>query len=111
MTEDELKQFLANEKDAIAAAIRAKAIEAMTDSVRWQLPQSVTKAVGEFFEEEIVPEVKKSLADQKGPIVEAAIKAASEIGDLVAAQMVKQAVESMTGYRSGDVIKALMGVR
>lgn len=111
MTEDELKQFLLDEKDAIAAAVRARAIDAMTSSVQWQLPQSVTKAVGEFFEEEIVPEVKKALADQKGPIVEAAIKAASEIGDKVAVTLVEKAVESMTGYRSGEVIKALMGVR
>lgn len=111
MTEEQLLKMLADEKDEIAAAVRKKAVEAMTASLSWQLPQSVTKAVTEFFEAEIVPEIKAHLADQKGPIVDASIKAASEIGDLVAAQMVKQAVESMTGYRSSEVIKALMGVR
>lgn len=111
MTEDQLSQMLKDYKDEIAASVRNKAIEAMTASLGYQLPQSVTQAVKEFFEAEIVPEIKAHLEDQKGPIVEASIKAASEIGDKVAELLVKQAVESMTGYRSGEVIKALMGVR
>lgn len=111
MTEDQLSQMLADHKDEIAASVRKKAIEAMTASLSYQLPQSVTQAVREFFETEIVPEIKAHLEDQKGAIVEASIKAASEIGDKVAELLVKQAVESMTGYRSGEVVKALMGVR
>ena len=111
MTEEELHNFLVTEKDAIAAAVRDRAIAAMTESIRWQMPQSVTAAVAEFFEAEIVPEVKKALSDQKGPIVEASIKAAAVIGDKGAEALVEKAVESMTGYRSSEVIKALMGVR
>lgn len=111
MTEEDLHQFPAAEKDAIAKAVRDRAIAAMTESIRWQMPQSVTQAVGEFFEAEIVPEIKKHLADQKGPIVEASIKAAAVIGDKIAEAMVEKAVESMSGYRSSEVLKALMGVR
>lgn len=111
MTEEDLHNFLAAEKDSIAQAIKEKAIAAMTESIRWQIPQSVTQAVAEFFDAEIVPEIKKHLADQKGPIVEASIKAAAVIGDKVAEAMVEKAVETMSGYRSGEVLKALMGVR
>ena len=111
MTEEELHSFLVTEKDAIAAAVRDRAIAAMTQSIQWQMPQSVTAAVADFFEAEIVPEIKKHLADQKGPIIEGSIKAAAAIGDKVAEAMVEKAVESMTGYRSSEVLKALMGVR
>ena len=111
MTEEQLLAFLQDNKDDIAASVKAKAIEAMTQDLKWRLPDAVTKAVAAFFEAEIVPEIQKHLADQKGPIVAASIKAASQIGDKVAEALVEKAVESMSGYRSGEVIKALMGVR
>ena len=111
MTEEQLLAFLEDSKAEIAASVKDRAIDAMTRSLEYQLPQSVTKAVADFFEAEIVPEIQKHLADQKGPIVAASIKAASQIGDRVAEALVEKAVESMSGYRSGEVIKALMGVR
>ena len=111
MTEDDLKKFLEENADDIKASVKSRTIEAMTRHIEYSLPAGVRDAVSTFVTDEIVPEVKKHLADQKGPIVEAACKAASEIGDKVAEMMVKQAVDSMTGYRGGEVLKALMGVR
>lgn len=111
MTEEQLLAFLEDSKAEIAASVKDRAIAAMTRSLEYQLPHSVTKAVADFFEAEIVPEIQKHLADQKGPIVAASIKAASQIGDKVAEALVEKAVESMSSYRSGEVIKALMGVR
>ena len=111
MTEQELMQFLDDNRADIAASIKEKAVEAMTSSIRYQMPAAVTEAVATFFKDEIVPEIIASLKDQKGPIISASVKAAAAIGDAVAEKMVAQAVESMTGYRSGEVLKALMGVR
>ena len=111
MTEDDLKAFLADNAVDIQQAVKAATIKAMTQHLEWSLPNGVRDVVAKFIEDEIVPEVKAHLAAQKGPIVEAACKAASEIGDKVAVLLVEKATEAMTGYRSGDVIKALMGVR
>lgn len=111
MTEEDLKKFLEENSADIQQAVKARTIDAMTSHLEYSLPPTIRNTVAEFIETEIVPELKRHLADQKGPIVEASCKAASEIGDKVAEMMVKQAVESMTGYRSGDVLKALMGVR
>lgn len=111
MTEADMLKFLEENKADIAADIRKKTVDAMTESIKWQLPDSVRKAVLEFFEAEIIPEIKKSLAAEKGPIITASIKASAEVGDLVAKAIMEKAVESMTGYRSSEVIKALFGVR
>lgn len=111
MTEAELLQFLQENKDDIVKSVKAKAIEAMTDQVRWNLTTTVQETVTEFVKDEVIPAIKAHLQEQKGPIIAAAVKAASEIGDKVAEKMVTTAVESLTGYRGGDVIKALMGVR
>ena len=110
MTDDELRQFLETNKEEIAQSVKAKTIEALTRNLEWSLPDTVRKTVAEFVEAEIVPELKAHLKSNKGPMVEATIKAASQIGDKVAEKMVETAIESMTGYRSGDVLKALMGV-
>ena len=111
MTEEDLKTFLEENKIDIQIAVKAATIKAITQNLEYSLPSGVREIVAKFIEEEIVPEVKAHLATQKGPIVEAACKAASEIGDKVAVLLVEKATEAMTGYRSGEVIKALMGVR
>lgn len=111
MTEDQLKAFLAENQADIAQAVKEKTIAAMTESLRYNLPGFVREAVEQFFKDDVLPELKKHLQDQKGPIIAASVKASAEIGDKVAELLVKQAVESMTGYRSGEVVKALMGVR
>ena len=84
MTEDEMLKFLQENKADIAASVKARAVDAMTQSLQWQLPSAVQAAVSEFFTAEIIPELVKSLSDQKGPIIEAAVKASTEIGDAVA---------------------------
>jgi len=111
MNENDLRKFLEENSADIQKAVKAKAIEALTEGIRWQIPHECQAVVSEFIKAEIVPEIRKHLEDQKGPMVEAAIKASAEIGDAVAKKMVETAVESMTGYRSSEVLKALMGVR
>ena len=110
MTEDDLNSFLNENREDIMRSVKAKAIERITESMKYTLPSMVGETVTEFFRDEIVPEIKAHLAAEKGPIVAASIKAAAEIGDAVAKKMVETAVESMSGYRSGDVLRALMGV-
>lgn len=111
MTEQELLQFMQDNKDDIVRSVKAKAIEAMTDQVRWSLSAAVQEVVNGFVAEEVIPALKAHLQEHKGPIIAATIKAASEIGDKVSEKLITTAVESMTGYRGGEVIKALMGVR
>ena len=111
MNESDLHKFLEENKDDIAKSIKEKAVSAMTESLRWQLPGAVQEAVSQFFKDEIIPELIEHLKDQKGPIIEAAITASAEIGETVSKLLIKTAVDRMTGYAASDVIKALMGVR
>ena len=111
MDERELLQFLQDNKEDIIRSVKVKAIDAMTEQVRWGLSQAVQEVVNGFVAEEVIPALKAHLQDNKGPIIAAAIRAASEIGDKVSEKLITTAVESMTGYRGGEVIKALMGVR
>lgn len=111
MTQDELTKFLADNKDAFLEATRKAVLEKVQESVRWSLPDSVQNAVSTFLKDEIVPEITKILADQRGPIIEAAKKSAVALGNALAEKMMEQAVKSLDGYRCEEVFKALLGVK
>lgn len=47
-------------------------IESVTQKLRWEVPESINKAVKEFVEEEVVPEIRAALLEDKDEIVNAA---------------------------------------
>ena len=111
MTEQELTEFMTENAPQLKKAVAERMIAQLAENYRWSMPDVLNTLVKEFMDKEIVPDVKKYLADNKGPILEAVIKSCSTIGDEVSKVMLKQAMEQLQGYRGGEVIKAIFGVR
>lgn len=109
MTPEDLSKSLDDNRADVMAAAKTAILNKITQSVQWSLPDVMHKQVHDFMTAEIAPEVAKQLADQKGAIMEATAKAASEIGDALAKAMVKQAAESMVGYKGREIFKSLFG--
>ena len=111
MTEADLKEFLEENKAEIQSTIKARVIDRILEQHRWDITGQIAKVVDEFVSTEIVPEVKKHLADNKGPILEAAIAGASTIGDTLAKALVEQAAKRLdaNSYQFRDITKALFG--
>lgn len=109
MTEDDLKEFLDENKESIKNAVRAKMIESLLADHRWEISAEISKVVEDFVSTEIVPEVRKYLADNKGPILQAAIAGAAEIGDTLAKAIVTRTAERLKAdsYQFRSVMKAL----
>lgn len=109
MTDDDLKEFLEENRESIKAAVKAKMIDSLLAEHRWDISSEIKKAVEAFVAAEVVPEVKKYLADNKGPILQAAVAGAAEIGDTLAKAIAKQTAERLdpNGYRFRQVLKAL----
>ena len=110
MTEGELTKFLEENADAIKEASRAAIIEKIQDTLKWSLPDTISNEIQAFFKKEIAPEVAKYLADQKGPILEAAKQSAVELSEALSKEMLKRCAENMNGYRAEQVMKALLGI-
>lgn len=110
MTEDDLKKFLDENKDAVLAASRTAILEKIKDSMKWSLPDSVHQTVNEFLAKEIAPEVGKMLMDQKGAILDAARKSAAALSDELAKRMMEKVTKELDGHRAQEVFKALLGV-
>lgn len=110
MTEDDLTKFLAENKEAVLDATRKAVLSRIEESVKWSMPDTIHRMVEQFLTNEIAPEVAKLLADQKGPIVEAAKKTAVALTDELAKRMMETVVKNLDGYRAERVFKALLGV-
>lgn len=109
MTEDDLKQFLDTNKTEIQRAVKEKMITSLLEQNRWEISGEIARAVQEFVAAEIVPEVKKYLADNKGPILEAAIAGAAQIGDTISKAIVERTAKKLKAdsYEFRAVLKTL----
>jgi hypothetical protein len=109
MTEDDLKQFLEDNKTEIQAEIKRRTIDKLLADHRWEITSKISAIVDEFVASEIVPMVKAHLTAQKGPIIEAAIKGAAGIGDMLAQSLVERATKKLApnSYEARAVLKSL----
>lgn len=109
MTEEDLKQFLEDNADAIKAQVKQKMIDGLLAEHRWSMSSQISEIVNEFVRDEIAPAVKEHLQSEKGPIIEAAIKSASGIGDLLAKSLIERAAKNLNGdsYSFRQTLKAV----
>lgn len=109
MTPEDLAAFLDESKEEIQRAVKEKVIAGLLESHRWQITDEIGKVVREFVDKEIVPEVKKYLQDQKGPILEAALVGAAKIGADLSKAIAERSAKNLTSdsYQFRSVMKAL----
>ena len=109
MTEEDLKQFLEDNKEAIQSQVRQKMIDSLLAEHRWSISSQISDIVNEFVKAEIAPAVKEHLQSEKGEIIAAAVKSASGIGDLLAKALVERAAKNINGdtYNFRDTLKAI----
>jgi hypothetical protein len=110
MTEEDLKEFLDANKADIQEQVRKTMIERLLTSHQWEISSQIATVVKEFVAAEIVPEVKAFLADNKGPLVEAACKGAAEMGDALSQAIVERTAKKLKAdsYEFRQVMKALL---
>jgi hypothetical protein len=109
MTADELQTFLDDNKAEIQQAVKAKMIDRLLATHQWEITTQVSTIVNEFVTAEVAPEVRKFLADNKGPIIEAACAGAANIGDALAKALIANTAKNLDAdsYKFRAVMKAL----
>ncbi|GGB00085.1 hypothetical protein GCM10011491_30430 [Brucella endophytica] len=99
MTEEDLKQFLAENAADIQAQVRQRLIEGLLTNHSWTMRDQIGEVVADFMKTEIIPEVRTYLSGEKSAILEAAIKGASKVSDMLAEAMVAQAAKNLSANR------------
>lgn len=109
MTEEDLKQFLDENAEAIKETVKEKMISSLLAEHRWTISSQIDGIVNEFIKTEIAPAVKEHLQSEKSAILAGAIKASADIGDLLAKALVEQAAKNIQGgsYNFRNTLKAI----
>ncbi|MEQ8823792.1 MAG: hypothetical protein RIC14_05415 [Filomicrobium sp.] len=111
MTEAELKEFLEESKNDIQAAVKQAAIERLLEQHRWDITDQISKAVSEFVAADIIPEVQKELASQKGVIVDTLIASFATLSDDLAKGLTKDTAKCVSDdWQRKKIIKALFDI-
>jgi hypothetical protein len=101
--------ILEKNKAAVREAVRDTMLESVKRQFQWELPDTVRKAVTEFVNDEIVPEIKAELMANKAAFVEAGTEiargAAAEIAKAFQEQIAKNLTQS---WNIRKVVEALV---
>ncbi|NCC53535.1 MAG: hypothetical protein EOM20_20310 [Spartobacteria bacterium] len=110
INENILLEALEENRENIKAHVRQVILDGITRQFQWELPDVIKKEVAAFMAEEIAPEIRKQLIEDKEAIVDAAAQAVQGIAVEVGKSLQKTASESLTSsYKSRDIVKALFG--
>lgn len=109
MTEEDLKEFLEDNKADIQAQVKQRLIDGLLANHSWTMRETISEIVAEFMKTEIVPAVREHLASEKGAIMEAAISSASHIGEMLSKALVEKASKNISGdsYQFRNTLKGI----
>lgn len=110
MTEEDLKKFLEDNKAEVQSQVKQRLIEGLLINHQWTMRDQIGETVSDFMKTEIMPEVKAYLSSEKSAILEAAVKAAAEIGDMLSKQLVAQAAKNInekSSYQFKSIAEAI----
>ena len=106
----DVQSLLDESRGQVVAAIVEDAKGRLSWTVGNQIAEQVQPIVKQFVADEILPELRVQLLEQKAVIVEAAAQAAVVIGESVAKALVAQAVSNATdSYKRGKIMDAIFG--
>jgi hypothetical protein len=111
MTEADLRDFLNDNKDAIQAEVKKRAIERLLEDHKWDISGQVSKAVNDFVAADIIPVVAAELATQKGAIISAVVASMADLSDTLAKGLAADAAKNIaTEYERKKIIKAIWNI-
>jgi hypothetical protein len=108
LTDKDIKDIFDNTKKDILLEVSAHLKEKMVEQMEYAAGEKTKKAVNEFFDTEILPEVKKNLLANKQAILEELNKSTATIATEMVKQLTAKAVTNLTGYRGTEILKRLV---
>ena len=105
---ESLKEIVDGAKTEIKAQLVAQVKSSLADACHWQLSQAVKAEVETFVAAEIVPELRKQLLDEKGTILEAAVRVAQATGAELENALIKEMTENLgQSWKRHEMMKTL----
>ena len=107
-TEEEIAKILDDAKDELRANLVEDMKNQMKSSVEYTLGAELRKVVAEYVKDEIVPDLKARLIDDKPIILKAAINSANEVGEILSKALVEDMKEKLgKDYTRRNILNAI----
>ena len=108
LTDEQLAAIVQESKDEIRKMVLNSVKEDLSWHVRQVLRDGLAHEIGEVVKTEILPDVRAALLENKAGIIEGAVKASDEIGEMMREVLVEKVQKSLSdSYHRSQVIKAL----
>jgi creatinine amidohydrolase/Fe(II)-dependent formamide hydrolase-like protein len=108
--ENEINEFMLNpaHRERLMNAAMDTMQEQIKQQFQWKLPDIISAECNEFLKEHVAPEIRNHLIKNKGMIVNAAKKAADEIGNKIAESMIERATKKLeNAYSASQIVKSV----
>ena len=107
-SEEEMQAILEGAKDDIRASLVEEMRKGMKDTVKWELQKELQIIIQEYIKDEIVPEARAALTEDKPVILKAVIEGANEAGNLLCAAIVEDFKEKLSkSWTRSNILKAM----
>lgn len=103
--EEQIKALMPQLTEQVAAQIRQRALSNLEHVVA----SAVTEEVKTYVADVIAPTVRAELVKHDADIRASVVAAVKLIGENVAAELVKQVTEKLSGYQGDHIIKEVFG--
>ena len=108
ITAEDLQKLLAEHEDAIKHSVVDEVKAQIKSDLEWSLRQEISAIVKKFLTEDIAPEIRAALVENKPVILAAVVEAANTMGALLTEGLVAEVKGRMeTSYQRSSIIKAL----
>ena len=108
ITAEDLQKLLAEHEDEIRHSVIDEVKTQIKSDLAWSLCQEISAIVKKFLAEDIAPEIRAALVENKPVILAAVVEAANTMGALLTEGMVAEVKERMEkSYQRSSIIKAL----
>ena len=89
-------EILEQNKSAVREKVKEALLESVGNEFKWELPLALKEIVNEFIKDEIIPEVKKELFENKDQIVESCTSIVRAVPAEIGKAMQEKLAETLT---------------
>ena len=108
ITAEDLQALLAEHETAIKHSVIEEVKQQIKTDLAWSLRHEVQKVVEKFITEDIAPEIRSALVENKPVVLAAVVEAANTMGALLTEGLVAEVKERMEkSYQRSAIVKAL----
>ncbi len=108
LSDEKLKEILEGAEGEITKYLIDEAKKSVADKINYELQDELSKIVKDFIENELAPDIRTALMNNKPVIMKSVVKMSNKMADALSEKLLADLVENLgSSYTRGQIWKAL----